>query len=39
LRRLPWSEAHVVGESVLTHFAAERFGALDELQRDEWPGR
>jgi membrane protein implicated in regulation of membrane protease activity len=39
LRRLPWSEAHVDGESVLTHFAAERFGALEELQRDEWPGR
>jgi membrane protein implicated in regulation of membrane protease activity len=39
LRRLPWSEAHVEGESVLTHFAADRFARLDELQRDEWPGR
>jgi hypothetical protein len=39
LRRLPWSEAHVQGESVLTRFAADRFEALDELQRDEWPGR
>jgi hypothetical protein len=39
LRRLPWSEAHVDGETVVTHFAAERFNRLDELSRDEWPGR
>lgn len=39
LRRLPWDEAHVEGETVLVHFAAEHFGSLDELQRDEWPGR
>jgi membrane protein implicated in regulation of membrane protease activity len=39
LRRLAWSEAHVEGESVQTHFAADRVRALDELQRDEWPGR
>lgn len=39
LRRLPWNEAHVEGEKVLTHFAADRFATLDELQRDEWPGR
>lgn len=39
LRRLPWSEARVEGESVLTHFAADDFGKLGELQRDEWPGR
>ena len=39
LRRLPWSDAHVEGESVVAHFAADRFNRLDELQRDEWPGR
>jgi hypothetical protein len=38
-RRLPWSEAHVDGETVVTHFAADRFEGLDELQRDEWPAR
>lgn len=39
LRRLPWSEAHIEGASLLTHFTADRFEALDELHRDEWPGR
>lgn len=39
LRRLPWGEAHVEGEAVMTHFGADRFGRLDELKRDEWPGR
>ena len=38
LRRLPWGEAHVEGKNVVTHFAADRFHALDELQGDEWPG-
>ena len=39
LRRLPWSEAHVEGEAVAVHFAPERFNRLEELQRDQWPGR
>ena len=39
LRRLPWSAAHVDGEIVVTHFGAENFDRLDELRRDEWPGR
>lgn len=39
LRRLPWSDAHVDGEDVIVHFASERFECLEELQRDEWPGR
>ena len=39
LRRLPWGEAHVENETVVTHFAPERFARLDELRRDEWPGR
>jgi hypothetical protein len=39
LRRLPWSEAHVEGDVVAAHFAPERFDRLNELARDEWPGR
>ena len=39
LRRLPWSEAHVDGEVVVTKVGTKRFGRLEELQRDEWPGR
>jgi hypothetical protein len=39
LRRLPWTAAHVEGESVMTDFGADMFARLDELQRDEWPGR
>ncbi len=39
LRRLPWNDAHVEGETVITHFAAARFERLKELQRNEWPGR
>ena len=39
LRRLPWSEAHVEDDAVAVHFGSERFNRLDELPRDEWPGR
>jgi hypothetical protein len=39
LRRLPWTDAHVDGETVVAHFAADRFNRLDQLPRDEWPGR
>jgi len=39
LRRLPWSGAHVEGNAVLAHFAADRFERLEQLQRDEWPAR
>ena len=39
LRRLPWSAAHVDGDAIVAHFGADRFAGLDELQRDEWPGR
>jgi hypothetical protein len=39
LRRLPWSAAHVESETVVTQFGAAAFERLDELQRDEWPGR
>ena len=39
LRRLPWSDAHVEGETVEAHFAGDRFERLEELPRDQWPGR
>lgn len=39
LRRLPWSDAHVAGETVAAHLAAERFARLEEIPRDQWPGR
>jgi hypothetical protein len=39
LRRLPWSEAHVDGETVVADLAAAGFDHLEELQKDEWPGR
>jgi hypothetical protein len=39
LRRLPWSAAHVEGQAVIAHFGREGFARLEELQRDEWPGR
>jgi len=39
LRRLPWSDAYVDGEAVVTDIPADRFGQLEELQRDRWPGR
>jgi hypothetical protein len=39
LRRLPWSDAHVENDRVSVHFAAARFSQLEELERDEWPGR
>lgn len=39
LRRLPWTDAHVEGETVVTHFEPDRFNALEELETDEWPAR
>ena len=39
LRRLPWQHAHVDGEIIVTRFDATDFEKLEELQRDEWPGR
>ena len=39
LRRLPWNDAHVDGDIVVTHIKVERFERLEELPRDEWPGR
>ena len=39
LRRLPWADAHVDGPTVAAHFSADRFQRLEELPRDQWPGR
>ena len=39
LRRLPWKNAHVEDEIIIVRLTAEHFGKLEELQRDEWPGR
>jgi hypothetical protein len=39
LRRLPWSSAHVEREKLIAHLSAEQFERLDQLPRDEWPGR
>jgi hypothetical protein len=39
LRRLPWSGAHVEEETVVCTLSHDRFTRLDELARDEWPGR
>lgn len=39
LRRLPWQDANVDGETVVTRIAADHFDRLEELPRDQWPGR
>ena len=39
LRRLPWEIAHVEGDRIVAALSAERFAALEELPKDQWPGR
>jgi hypothetical protein len=39
LKRLPWADARVEDEKVVSHLAANQFGRLQELRKDEWPGR
>lgn len=39
LRRLPWSQAGVEGERVVTGLSADEFASLDEIPRDQWPAR
>ena len=39
LRRLPWKDGHVDEGAVVTSLTPQRFASLEELQRDEWPGR
>jgi hypothetical protein len=39
LRRLPWENAHVSGERVQTEMDSRHFESLEQLSRDQWPGR
>jgi hypothetical protein len=39
LRRLPWSSASVDGEKLKVRLASGGFEHLEELPRDQWPGR
>ena len=39
LRRLPWRGARVERERVAVSMPAAEFDRLDELARDQWPGR
>ena len=39
LRRLPWGHAHVEGEIVAVQLPASGIERLEELPRDQWPGR
>jgi len=39
LRRLPWRDARVEGEAVITDLSTERFHALETVERDQWPAR
>jgi hypothetical protein len=39
LRRLPWSKACVDAETLVTQLSTEEFDQLQELPRDQWPGR
>lgn len=39
LRRLPWSDAGVEEEAVISRLSAAEFAKLDELPKDRWPGR
>lgn len=37
LRRLPWRDAAIAGEKLELRLSPDRFEALQELPRDEWP--
>lgn len=39
LRRLPWDRASVDGDTLLCGLSAAEFDTLEELPRDQWPGR
>jgi hypothetical protein len=39
LRKLPWTHAHVEGETVVARTSAARFEQFEQLPRDQWPGR
>jgi hypothetical protein len=39
LRRLPWRNACVEGEKLVARLSVRDFDRLEELPRDQWPGR
>jgi hypothetical protein len=39
LRRLPWTVVHVEQDEVVANLSVAGFDSLEELQRDQWPGR
>jgi hypothetical protein len=39
LRRVPWCEARVEGERLVTVITVEEFERLQQLPRDQWPAR
>ena len=39
MRRLPWSAARIEDEVLVTAQSREQFHELEELPRDQWPGR
>ena len=39
LRRLPWASAQVDGERLHSRISIEDFERLEQLPRDQWPGR
>jgi membrane protein implicated in regulation of membrane protease activity len=39
LRRLPWRDVQIEGEAVSTRLLSSAFERLEELPRDQWPGR
>jgi len=39
LRRLPWGRAHVEDDKVVADLCTADLSGLQELKRDEWPGR
>ncbi|MGN6059200.1 MAG: PRC-barrel domain containing protein [Sphingomicrobium sp.] len=39
LRRLPWTSASMEGEKLSTSLSPTDFEQLEEVQRDQWPGR
>jgi hypothetical protein len=38
-RRLSWGDAHVDGDNIVTRLSPDGFERLEQLPRDEWPGR
>ena len=39
LRRLPWIDAEIDDDRLVSRLQPDQFAALEELSKDEWPGR